>query len=315
MSSSTLSPLQAGKPGEAQPDGRPGSAPRPQQLEPRQRTLLGDAARRFARNRMALVGLFLVGLLVFIAVFADFLAPYAYDDADPTRATQFPSAEHWMGTDEVGRDVYSRILYGSRVSLAVGLGVTAIALLIGVPLGLAAGLMGGPVDFIIMRLVEVFTAVPALLLALLLISVFGGGLGNVILALGIVAWLDACRLLRAQLLSLRERDFVLAARTVGVSNTRIALRHMLPNAIAPLIVAVSIGIPVAIFAEAGLSFLGLGVNDPIPSWGKMVGNAMSYMRVYWFLGVFPTLAIAVTMLGFTFLGDGLRDAFDTSLNR
>jgi oligopeptide transport system permease protein len=264
---------------------------------------------------MALVGLFLVGMLVFIAIFADFLAPYAYDAADPVSALQFPSREHWMGTDEVGRDVYSRILYGSRISLAVGLGVTAIALVIGVPLGLAAGLMGGPVDYIIMRLVEVFTAVPALLLALLLISVFGGGLFNVILALGIVAWLDACRLLRAQLLSLRERDFVLAARTIGVSNMGIALRHLLPNAIAPLIVAVSIGIPVAIFAEAGLSFLGLGVNDPIPSWGKMVGNAMAYVRVYWFLGVFPTLAIAITMLGFTFLGDGLRDAFDTSMNR
>ena len=135
---------------------------------------------------------------------------------------------------------------------------------------------------------------------MLLISVFGGGLYNVILALGIVAWLDACRLLRAQLLSLRERDFVLAARTIGVSNARIAVRHMLPNAIAPLIVAVSIGIPVAIFAEAGLSFLGLGVNDPIPSWGKMVGNSMAYVRVYWYLGVFPTLAIAITMLGFTF---------------
>ena len=128
---------------------------------------------------------------------------------------------------------------------------------------------------------------PALLLALLLISVFGGGIYNVILALGIVAWLDACRLLRAQLLSLRERDFVLAARTIGVRTPRIAVRHMLPNAIAPLIVAVSIGIPVAIFAEAGLSFLGLGVNDPIPSWGKMVGNSMAYVRVYWYLGVFP----------------------------
>ncbi len=279
------------------------------------RTLLRDAARRFSRNRMALVGLFLVGLLIFVAIFADFIAPFAYDDADPMQALQFPSAEHWLGTDEVGRDVYSRILYGTRVSLAVGLGVTAIALLIGVPLGLAAGLLGGPVDFIIMRLVEVFTAVPALLLALLLISVFGGGLFNVILALGIVAWLDACRLLRAQLLSLRERDFVLAARTVGVSNARIAVRHLLPNALAPLIVAVTIGIPVAIFAEAGLSFLGLGVNDPVPSWGKMVGNAMSYMRVYWYLGVFPTLAIAITMLGFTFLGDGLRDAFDTSMER
>lgn len=282
---------------------------------PKQRTLLGDAARRFARNRLALVGVVIVGLLIAAAIFADFIAPYAYDAADPTVALQFPSAEHWMGTDEVGRDVYSRIIYGTRISLSVGLGVMAIALLIGIPLGLAAGLMGGPIDYIIMRLVEVFTAVPALMLALLLISVFGGGLLNVILALGIVAWLDACRLLRAQLLSLRERDFVLAARTLGASSARIATRHLLPNAVAPLIVAITIGIPVAIFAEAGLSFLGLGVNDPIPSWGKMVGNALAYMRVYWHLGVFPTLAIAITMLGFTFLGDGLRDAFDTSMNR
>ncbi|GIK75582.1 MAG: peptide ABC transporter permease [Chloroflexota bacterium] len=282
---------------------------------PKQRTLLGDAARRFARNKLALFGLFLVSALVLTALLADFIAPYPYDAANPTRALQFPSSEHWMGTDEVGRDVYSRIVYGTRISLAVGLGVMAIALVIGIPLGLLAGLAGGPIDYIIMRLVEVFTAVPALMLALLLISVFGGGLFNVILALGIVAWLDTCRLLRAQLLSLRERDFVLAARTLGASGTRIALHHLLPNAIAPLIVAVTIGIPVAIFAEAGLSFLGLGVNDPIPSWGKMVGNALSYMRVYWHLGVFPTLAIAITMLGFTFLGDGLRDAFDTSMNR
>ena len=280
-----------------------------------QRTLLGDAARRFARNRLALVGLAMVALLLTRAVGADQIAPYAYDAADPARALQFPSGQHWMGTDEVGRDVYSRIVHGTRISLSVGLGVMVLALLIGVPLGLLAGLSGGPVDYAIMRLVEVFTAVPALMLALLLISVFGGGLANVILALGGVAWLDSCRLLRAQLLSLRERDFVLAARTVGASGARIALYHLLPNSIAPLIVAVTIGIPVAIFAEAGLSFLGLGINDPIPSWGKMVGNALSYMRVYWHLGVFPTLAIAVTMLGFTFLGDGLRDAFDTAMNR
>lgn len=287
----------------------------PAQQDIRQRTLLGDAARRFARNRLALVGLFIVVTLIVTAIFADFIAPFPYDAADPVNALQFPSREHWMGTDEVGRDVYSRIVYGTRISLSVGLGVMAIALLIGVPLGLVAGLVGGPLDYIIMRMVEVFTAVPALMLALLLISVFGGGLFNVILALGIVAWLDTCRLLRAQLLSLRERDFVTAAKTVGASKARIAVRHLLPNAIAPLIVAVTIGIPVAIFAEAGLSFLGLGINDPIPSWGKMVGNAMSYMRVYWYLGVFPTLAIALTMLGFTFAGDGLRDAFDAASDR
>lgn len=299
MSSSTLAPLRA---------------PQIEEM-PKQRTLLGDAARRFARNKLALIGSAIVAALLLMALLADFIAPYAYDAANPSIALQFPSSEHWMGTDEVGRDVYSRIVYGTRISLAVGLGVMAIALIIGIPLGLLAGLAGGPIDYIIMRLVEVFTAVPALMLALLLISVFGGGLYNVILALGIVAWLDSCRLLRAQLLSLRERDFVLAARTMGATGTRIATHHLLPNAVAPLIVAVTIGIPVAIFAEAGLSFLGLGVNDPIPSWGKMVGNALSYMRVYWHLGVFPTLAIAITMLGFTFLGDGLRDAFDTSMNR
>jgi oligopeptide transport system permease protein len=299
MSSSTVAPIGAAQ----------------MQELPKQRTLLGDAARRFARNKLAIFGFAIVTALLLTALLADFIAPFPYDAANPAIALQYPSRDHWMGTDEVGRDVYSRIIYGTRISLSVGLGVTAIALLIGIPLGLLAGLAGGPIDYIIMRLVEVFTAVPALMLALLLISVFGGGLFNVILALGIVAWLDACRLLRAQLLSLRERDFVLAAQTLGASRTRIAFSHLLPNAVAPLIVAITIGIPIAIFAEAGLSFLGLGINDPIPSWGKMVGNALSYMRVYWHLGVFPTLAIAVTMLGFTFLGDGLRDAFDTSMNR
>jgi len=155
-----------------------------QNQRPDQRTLLGDAARRFARNKMALVGLFSVGALVFLAIFADFIAPYPYDAADPANALQFPSREHWMGTDEVGRDEFSRIIYGARVSLTVGLGVTAIALLIGVPLGLMAGLWGGLADFIIMLLVEVFTAIPALLLALLLLAAFGGGLLTVILALG-----------------------------------------------------------------------------------------------------------------------------------
>lgn len=276
------------------------------------RGLLSDAWRRFRRNKLAMFGLFIVAMLVFAAILADFIAPYPFDEANITEALQFPSREHWMGTDEVGRDVYSRVVYGARVSLLVGLSAQVIALMIGVPLGLAAGLLGGTVDWVIMRLVEVMTALPALLIALLLISIFGGGLINVIIAIGLAAWIDTCRLLRAQLLSLRERDFVLAARTVGVKNYRIATRHLLPNAIAPLIVAITIGIPTAIFTEAGLSFLGLGVNDPVPSWGKMVGDALPYMRVYWYLGVFPTLAIALTMLGFTFVGDGLRDAFDTA---
>ncbi len=277
-----------------------------------QRTLLGDAMRRFARNRLAMLGFVIVAALVLTALLADVLAPYPFDVADIANALQPPSAEHWLGTDEVGRDIFSRIIYGSRISLLVGLSVQGLALLIGIPLGLAAGILGGWVDWGIMRLVEVMTAIPALLLALLLIAIFGSGLNNVIIAIGVVGWLDVCRLLRAQLLTLRERDYVLAARTLGTRGPRIATHHLLPNAVAPLIVAVTIGIPTAIFTEAGLSFLGLGVNDPIPSWGKMVGDALPYMRVYWHLGVAPTVAIALTMLGFTFVGDGLRDAFDTA---
>lgn len=299
MSSSTLAKQAAGA---------------PEQVV-RARSLLGDTARRFAKNKLAVVGLAIVVALLLIAIFADVLAPYHYADADPAQALQFPSREHWMGTDDIGRDVYSRVIYGARISLGVGLSVQLIAFAIGVPLGLLAGMSGGAFDWLVMRTVEVFTAIPMLIVALLIVSISGGGLANIIIAIGLVAWLDVTRLLRAQLLSLRERDYVLAARTVGAGRWRIAFRHLLPNAVAPLIVALTIGIPVAIFAEAGLSFLGLGVNDPIPSWGKMVGNAMAYMRVYWYLSVFPTLAIAVTLLGFTFFGDGLRDAFDAATNQ
>ena len=280
----------------------------------RQRSLLGDAMRRFSRNRLAMVGLAIVTLVVLAALLADLIAPFPYDAVDLMVTNQKPSAAHWMGTDEVGRDVFSRIIFGARISLGVGLAVQAIALFIGVPLGLAAGMLGGKVDFVVMRLVEIMTSIPTLMMALLLIAIFGGGVINVIIAIGLVGWLDTCRLVRAQLLTLRERDYVLAARTIGAGGTRIAFNHLLPNAIGPIIVALTIGIPTAMFAEAGLSFLGLGVNDPIPSWGKMVGNAVNSNAIvaFWWLGVFPTLAIAVTMLGFTFLGDGLRDAFDVS---
>jgi len=283
--------------------------------ELKQRSLLGDAMRRFAKNKLAMAGFCLVALLVLIAIFGDLIAPYPYDEANVSQVLQPPSAEHWMGTDQVGRDEFSRLVYGARISLTVGLSVQFIALCIGLPLGLAAGMLGGKVDWLIMRMVEVMTTIPALMLALLLIAIFGSGLANVIIALGLVSWLDVCRLLRAQLLSMRERDFVLAARTVGATQRRIAVNHLLPNSLAPLIVSVTIGVPAAIFAEAGLSFLGLGINDPLPSWGKMVGDALPYMRVYWFLSVYPTFFIAITMLGFTFMGDGLRDAFDTSMNR
>jgi oligopeptide transport system permease protein len=269
-----------------------------------------DAALRFRKNWLASGALVFVALLVFVAIFADVLAPAPYDYAVLSDARQFPSPEHWLGTDEVGRDMLSRIIYGARISLVVGFGVQLIAVLIGVPLGIAAGFFGGWFDFLIMRVVEVFTAIPQLLFALFLVSIFGSGLINIILAIALISWVEHCRIARAQMLTLREKEFVEAARTIGLTDPQIALRHMLPNALTPLIIAVTIGIPSAMFTEAGLSFLGLGVNDPLPSWGKMVGNSFSYIRIYWHLGLFPTLMIALTMLSFALVGDGLRDALD-----
>ena len=276
------------------------------------RTFWQDARKRFFRNRLAVVGLATVSFIVFLAVFADVLAPFEYDHAYFDRVLQkpFQHPEHPLGTDEVGRDYLTRLIYGARTSLTVALSVQGIAVLIGVPLGVLAGYMGGKVDFVFSRLVEVMTAFPSLLFAILIISVLGGGLRTIIVALSITGWIGIARLTRAQILTLREQDYALAARALGVSEGRIMMRHLLPNALTPILVSVSFGIPAAIFAEAGLSFLGLGVNDPIASWGKMVGVSNAYVRVYWHLALFPTLAIALTMLGFTFLGDGLQDAFD-----
>jgi ABC-type dipeptide/oligopeptide/nickel transport system permease subunit len=294
-------------------------------IEPAMRpatNLWRDAARRFAKNWLAVGALIVMVLLILTAIFADFLAPYPYDFSVISDALQFPSRQHLLGTDAVGRDFLSRLIYGARVSLIVGFSVQAIALAIGLSFGLLAGTLGGWIDYIIMRWVEVLTAIPIWLFALFLISIWrasdtagGSGLLKVIVAIGLIGWVDICRLTRAQLLSLRHKDFVLAAHTIGASRSQIARRHLLPNALTPLIVAVTLGVPTAIFTEAGLSFLGFGINDPLPSWGKMVADSSSYIRVYWHLGLFPTFAIAITMLSFSFVGDGLRDALDPYLNK
>jgi oligopeptide transport system permease protein len=197
--------------------------------------------------------------------------------------------------------------------MTVGFSVQMIALLIGVPLGGPAGYMGGKVDFFISRLIDIMTAFPGLLFAIFLITIWGGGMSKVILVLGLTGWIGISRLVRGQYLSLREKEYVEAARCVGVVQRQIILRHLLPNALTPLLVAVSFGIPAAIFGEAGLSFLGIGINDPLPSWGKMVGISGAYVRVYWHLALFPTILIALSMLGFSFVGNGLQDALDPKL--
>ena len=290
------------------------------ELEPRMRpasNLWRDAARRFRKNKLAVGALVVVAMLIFTAVFAGVLAPYPYDYSVLSEALQFPSPAHPLGTDAVGRDFLSRMIYGARVSLIVGFSVQIIALMFGLPFGVLGGMLGGWVDYVVMRWVEVLTSIPIWLFALFLISVWAGsetfsgsGMLKVIVAIGLIGWVDICRLTRAQLLLLREKEYVLASTALGANRFQIARNHMLPNSLAPLIVAVTLGVPTAIFTEAGLSFLGFGINDPLPSWGKMIAESLSYVRVYWYLGLFPTLILALTMLSFSFVGDGLRDALD-----
>jgi oligopeptide transport system permease protein len=268
------------------------------------------AWRRFRANRLGPIGLGIVLLLVVMAVGAPVIAPYPYDKPDFGAAWQFPSWQHPMGTDGIGRDFFSRIVYGARTSLAVGLSAQAIALTIGITLGMVAGMRGGQVDFVIMRLVDAVWAFPRMLFAIMLLTVLGSGFGNVLLVIAVTGWIPICRLTRAQLLSQREQDYVVAARALGASENRIARAHHLPNILGPIIVALTLGVPEAIFAEAGLSFLGIGINPPIPSWGQMVGESVSTIRYYWHLALFPAVMIGLTMLGFVLFGDGLRDALD-----
>jgi oligopeptide transport system permease protein len=286
------------------------------------------ALTNFLKNKLAIVGLFLVGILMILAIFADdwfiaiplgrearpLLARTPYDKIFFGPAGAFPSLEYWMGTDLNGRDFYSRVIFGTRISLAVGFLSQAIAVLIGIPLGALAGFYGGKTDYWIMRFVDLFAAFPNLLFAYLIMTLMGAGFWNVMLAIGITTWIPLCRLTRAQFLSLREKEFVTSAQMIGAKPVRIVLKHLLPNAIAPIIVSLTMEVPLAIFAEASLSFLGVGINPPTPSWGQMIGrDGLDNISYYWHLAFFPAAMIAVTMLGFTLMGDGLRDAFDPTM--
>jgi oligopeptide transport system permease protein len=269
--------------------------------------------------------LFLVLLLIVTAVLADdsivalplgreprpLIARTTYEKIFFGPAGAFPSLKYWMGTDLNGRDLFSRVVYGARVSLSIGILAQLLAFGIGIPLGAMAGWSGGKADFIVMRLVDIMSAIPTLLFAYLVMARLGAGYWNVMLAIGITSWISICRLTRAQFLALREKEFVEASRMIGAKTGRIIGMHLLPNSLAVIIIALTLGIPTAIFAEASLSFLGVGINPPMPSWGQMIGrDGITNMTYYWHLAFFPALMIAITMLGFTLMGDGLRDALD-----
>ena len=296
------------------PDGAKGRLPviEAEQLE--QRSLLRDALRRFRQNRLAMLGALVLGLLVIIAVFAELIAPYALNQVDFSivRLRPFQDANHILGGDGVGRDFLTRLIYGARTSLFVGLLVPLISFAFAVPLGALAGYRGGRWDFVILRVIEIATAIPPLLFAMFLISITGAGLGNVIFVLAITSWIEPARIARAQFLKFRETEFVQAARTLGATEFQIIARHILPNSLTPLLVSFTFAVPLAIFAEAGLSFLGIGITEPTASWGKMVGGSVksSTVIVDYHLALFPTLLVALTMLSFSFVGDGLQEALD-----
>ncbi|MCH8310548.1 MAG: ABC transporter permease [Chloroflexi bacterium] len=270
---------------------------------------------RFRQNKLAVMGLGIVIVMIFIAIFANVIAPTGYNEAVLSESRQFPSFSHWFGTDQVGRDYLSRALFGTRTSIIVGFGVQLIALTIGFTLGALGGYLGGWVDQIVVRIIEIATGIPTLLVAMFLMAFLGHSTSSIIFALGITGWVVETRITRAQFIAFRDREFVTAARAIGASEFRIAIRHIFPNVIPVIAVLVAFQIPAAIFNEAGLSFLGLGIDEPLPSLGKMVATSLDYVRIYWHMGLFPSVMIALITLGFTFMGDGLRDALDPTMNR
>lgn len=286
--------------------------PRTQTLDLRDkpRSLWRDAARRFSRNFLAMLSLAFIIVLIIVAIFADVLAPEGYDAQDYGQTWLYPSWEHPMGTDPFGREVLTRIIYGARISLAIGFLSNFVALAIGLPYGAISAWYGGVVDYVLMRIIEIVNSVPNLLLGILIMSILGNGFRNLLFVFIVTGWMGIARLLRGQFLSLREQDYVLAAICIGAPNSRVIWRHLLPNSLPPIIIAVTLGIPGAILGEAGLSFLGIGINPPMPSWGRMLNDYLSAVQSHWYLAFFPGLMIALTMYAFTLMGDGLQDALD-----
>ncbi|NLG09182.1 MAG: ABC transporter permease [Deinococcales bacterium] len=290
------------------------ASPEPNEVkeQPKGISAWGIAWRQIRRDPGALIAMSVIVLLVLVAIFAPQLSPW--DPARPDRAVSFratpPSAEHWLGTDRAGRDVLSRLIYGARVSLAVGFGSQLLSLFFGVLFGLVAGYFGGIVDTLVSRLIEVLQAFPSLLLLIVLSVTIGPGLVTAYVALGIVGWSGVARLVRGEALKLRNSEYVEGARALGARNARVLLRHVFPSVLPSLIVIYSIGVGGAIIGEATLSFLGLGVQPPTPSWGQMIADGQSYLTTAWWISVFPGLAIAIVVLAFNFLGDTLRDALD-----
>ena len=270
--------------------------------------------RRFARNKLAVAAFFFIVVQIVVAVAAPYIAPFDPYKGDFLATWETPGYSHWLGTDDLGRDVLSRLLYGARISISIGvLSQLAIAL-VGVPVGAIAGLKGGWLDYVVMRVIDVLSSLPTILFYILLMVALGAGFWNLILAMTLTGWIGIARLVRGQVLSLKKTDFIRASRAMGAGNWYIVKKHVLRNVMTPVIVSLALGIPGAMFAEAGLSFLGLGIPAPQTSWGQMIGMYQAYIRTAWHLTVFPSIVLALTMLAWFLFADGIRDALDATDN-
>jgi peptide/nickel transport system permease protein len=288
-----------------------------EELEPEKKysrtSLYKDAWKRLTRNKLALIGLSIVILLILIAILAPVISPYDPNIRIKEDSSLGPSRVHFFGTDLLGRDIFSRVIYGSRISIEVGIIAVGISVILGLILGALSGYFGNIPDTVIMRIADIFFAFPYILGAIVIMTVLGPGIVNIFIAIGILGWASFARIFRGSILSIKNKEYIEAARALGASNYRIITKHIFPNSFAPIIVYATMNVGTAIIVEAALSFLGIGVQPPTPAWGKMLADSLEYIDTAPWLMLFPGLAILITVLGFVLLGDGLRDAFDPRL--
>lgn len=278
-------------------------------------SLWSDAWRKLKKNRMALVALFYMAAIVLIAIFAPYIAPYSYEETDLILGPTPPSADHWFGTDELGRDLLTRVIFGGRISLAVGFLATSVIVVVGVIYGAVAGYMGGKVDSLMMRFVDLLQVLPYIIIVIILMVFLGRNILNLFIAIGLIEWLTMARIVRGQVISLKKMEFVEAAKASGLSTAKIIFKHIMPNTVSSVIIYSTLSIPSVILAEAFLSFIGLGVQAPMASWGTLIQDGVGAMEVYPWMIIFPCVTLVMTLLFLNFLGDGLRDALDPKASK
>ncbi|MDO8733581.1 MAG: ABC transporter permease [Elusimicrobiota bacterium] len=269
---------------------------------------------KLLKNKLAKVGILIIVALILMAIFSPLISTHNPIEGDILERLQSPSKNHFLGTDEMGRDVFSRMIYGTRISISIGIIAVGISVIVGTFLGLMSGYFGGKIDTVIMRFVDIMLCFPTFFLILMVIAFLEPNIYNVMIVIGLTSWTGLARLVRGETLSVKERDFIIAAKGLGLKKRRIIFVHILPNVIAPVIVASILGVGAAILTESGLSFLGLGVQPPTPSWGNILTSGKDYIHIAWWLSLFPGLAILITVLSWNLLGEGLRDVFDPRIN-